>query len=174
MTRDELESLVRSQQAELYRYVRYLGAADRSLAEDLVQDTFLAAFRSPNLPPMAEFRRQSAFLRGIARNLFLAHCRKARNSPVRADTAAVERAESFWATEFLCGGDGYDHVEALRSCLGRLEGRQRRYLALRYTQGKSRTEMARLLQMTEDGVKTALQRLRAILLDCMQRRMTSS
>lgn len=173
MTRDELAGLVRSQQAELYRYVCYLGAGDRSLGEDLVQETFLAAFRSPNLPPTSEFRRQSAFLRGIARNLFLAHCRKVRNSPVRADNASVERAEALWAGEFLRDGDGFDYVEALRRCLGKLDERQRRFVELRYTQNKSRVEMAKVLQMTEDGIKSALQRVRQLLGECVQRRLAS-
>ena len=45
MRRGELETLIRAHQAELYRYLRYLGA-DPASAEDLVQDTFLATFQS--------------------------------------------------------------------------------------------------------------------------------
>ena len=170
MTRDELDTLVRTHQAEIYRYVRYLGAMERATAEDLVQETFLAAFRSPNPPPVHEVRRQSGWLRGIARNLFLAHCRKSRNSPVRTDSASLERAENVWCTEFLRASDGFDYVEALRRCLGTLGQKQRRFLDLRYTQKKSRVEMAQLLRMTEDGIKSALQRIRGMLLDCIQRR----
>ena len=174
MTRDELATLVRTHQAEIFRYIRYLGAVERAQAEDLVQDTFLAACQSADPPPPFDVRRQSAWLRGIARNLFLAHCRKRRNSPVRSDAASLEEAEEVWAAEFLRSGDGFDYVEALRSCLGALGGKQRRVLELKYTQGKSRVEMAQLLQMTEDGVKTALQRLRAALLDCIQRRLRNA
>jgi RNA polymerase sigma-70 factor (ECF subfamily) len=174
MTRDELETLVRTHQAELYRYVRYLGASDCATAEDLVQETFLAAFRSPNPPPVTEDRRQAGWLRGIARNLFLAHCRKTRNSPVRTDPATLERAESVWAVEFLREGDGFDYVEALRRCVGTLGDKQRTVLDLCYTQGKSRGEMAQRLRMTEDGIKSALQRIRAMLMDCIQRRLQTT
>jgi RNA polymerase sigma-70 factor, ECF subfamily len=171
MTRDELETLVRTHQAEIYRYVRYLGASDCALAEDLVQETFLAAFQSPNPPPLAELPRVSGWLRGIARNLFLAHCRKSRTSPVQTDLDSLQKAETVWAAEFLRSGDGFDYVEALRRCMGSLAARQREFLDLRYTQNKSRTEMARLLRMTEDGIKTALQRIRASLMSCIQRRV---
>ena len=71
MSRDELEALVLAHQAELYRYVRYLGAGDPNAAEDLVQETFLAAFKSQNAPAASESARHAAWLRGIARNLFL-------------------------------------------------------------------------------------------------------
>src|SRR5262245_1669606 len=171
MNRDELETLVRTHQAEVYRYVRYLGAMERGLAEDLVQETFLAAFQSPNPAPANDVRRQSGWLRGIARNLFLAHCRKARNSPVHADSSSLQRAEECWAVEFLRDGDGFDYVEALRRCLGTLGQKQRRFLDLRYAEKKSRVEMAQLLRMTEDGIKSALQRIRAALMDCIQRRI---
>ena len=39
----------------IYRYLRYLGA--RGAAEDLTQETFLAAFRSPRPAEMSNVRR---------------------------------------------------------------------------------------------------------------------
>ena len=169
MTRDELESLVRCHQAEIYRYVRYLGAEDRTVAEDLVQETFLAAFRTTTVLPLDDVGRRSAWLRGVARNLFLVHCRRNRRRSVLADSASLERAEAVWAKEFLRDGDGFDYVEALRNCMGKLGEKPRQLLDLRYGQNKSRTEMAQLAAMSEDGIKTALQRTRAALLECIQR-----
>ncbi len=170
MTRDNLEALVRTHQAEVFRYVRYLGA-EASVAEDLVQETFLAAFRSPNPPEALEVCRQAAWLRGIARNLFLMHCRRLRQSPVRVDSDYLERAETFWSTEFLRAGDGFDYLKALRSCLPQLADKPRRLLDLHYAQQKSRAELARLFAMTEDGIKSSLRRVRAALADCIQQRL---
>jgi RNA polymerase sigma-70 factor (ECF subfamily) len=170
MHRDDLETLVAAHQAELYRYVRYLGAVARAEAEDLVQETFLAAFRS-RTPPPPEERQQAAWLRGIARNLFLAHCRRRRKAPVALDHSWLERAEALWSEEFLRRADGFDYVEALRHCVGQLAGRQRQFVEMRYMQGKSRAEMARLCGMSADGIKSALQRARAVLADCVQRRL---
>jgi len=172
VNRNELEALVRIHQAEIFRYLCYLGAEDRSLAEDLVQDVFLAAWRSRSAPGAEDVRRQAAWLRGIARNLFYAWCRRERKSrPL--DESTLARAESLWAAEFLREGDGFDFVEALRKCLNRLQEKQRRFLDLRYTQNRSRADMAELLHMTEDGIKSALQRIRALLADCIDQRLRS-
>ena len=69
MDRDELAEIVRAHQAELYRYVRYLGA-DGASAEDIVQETFLVAF-GKEMQSTSTPGAKSAWLRGVARNLFL-------------------------------------------------------------------------------------------------------
>ena len=73
----------------------------------------------------------------------------------------------------LRGGDGFETVEALRKCLGRLDAKHRQILDLRYKQGKSRAEMARRCKMTENGIKTLLRRIRAALAECIQRRLAT-
>jgi RNA polymerase sigma-70 factor (ECF subfamily) len=170
MDRDALAALVRAHQAGLYRYVRYLGA-DNATAEDLVQETFLAAYRSATAPKASDERGTAAWLRGVARKLFLRHCRRRRTSPVRADSRLVEHAEATWTGQFLGDGDGFGYVEALRQCLEALSAEQRRALDLRYAERKSRAEMARLLAMSEDGVKSLLRRIRGRLAGCVRRRL---
>ena len=170
MDRDILETLVRTHQAELYRYVRYLGA-DVPAAEDLVQDTFLAAFRSRTHPASDDTQGTAAWLRGVARNLFLRHCRRSSASRVQADSELVEQAEDIWAGEFLRGSDGFDYVEALRKCLQQLPDRHRQVLDMRYAGRKSRSEMAQALSMSEDGIKSLLRRIRTALAECVRRRL---
>jgi len=169
MNRAELESLVRIHQARIYRYARYLGC-DPALAEDVVQETFLAAFRSGKIPE-TDVAAQAAWLRGIARNMFLRQCRRSRTSPVLADSSLLDQAESAWAAKFLRGGDGFDYVEALRECLGELAPPERLVIEQRYAQKTPRTEMARQAGMTENGVKSLLRRIRAALADCIRRRL---
>jgi len=166
----ELAALVKAHQAELWRYMRYLGA-DAHAAEDLVQDTFLTAFQSTALPEDDDDRAMARWLRGVARNLFLRHCRSSRRAPVAVDGAVLERAEATWAEAFLRGGDGFDYVEALRRCLKTLSEQQQRALDLRYAERRSRAEMAGLLAMTENGVKSLLRRIRARLAECVERRL---
>jgi len=170
MERDDLEALVRIHQSEVYRYLRYLGA-DAGTAEDLVQDTFLAAFRSENAPPSDDDRRSAAWLRGIARNLFLRHCRRRKRAPRRFSPEALEQAEAVWDRDFLRGGDGFDYVEALRRCLERLPDGERRAVHLQYADRRARGEIAALLHMTENGVKSLLRRIRARLAECVHRRL---
>ena len=169
MDRDELAEVVRAHQAELYRYVRYLGA-DSSTAEDIVQETFLVAFKKTERATSASGAR-SAWLRGVARNLFLHHCRRERRNPIPVDAAYLEQAEATWTGEFLRDGDGFDYIEALRECLRTLSGEHRHAIDLRYTDKRARAEMAGLLRMTENGVKSLLQRIRHSLAECIQRRL---
>ena len=173
MDRERLQTLVRLHQAELYRYLRYLGA-DAEAAADLVQETFLTALGGAAGPQTEEPRRQAAWLRGIARNLFLVYCRRARSSPVASDSRAVERAEATWQSAFLRDGDGFETLEALRACLATLPEKQRGVLDLHYAQKKSRAEMGRLLRLTEDGIKSLLRRLRAALGDCIEERLRAA
>ena len=123
------------------------------------------------MPPEAGAGPEAAWLRGIARNIFLQHCRRMRSSPVQANSDLVERSEATWAGEFLRGGDGFDYVEALHTCLETLPPEQRRILEQRYAQNKSREEMARQADMTENGIKSLLHRIRATLADCIRRRL---
>ncbi len=64
-----------------------------------------------------------------------------------------------------------DYVEALRKCLATLNGKDRKMLQLRYADGKSRAEMARLGEMSEDGVKSLMRRVRGRLGQCVRRRL---
>jgi RNA polymerase sigma-70 factor (ECF subfamily) len=167
---EALSALVQTHQAELYRYLRYLGA-DPHLAEDLLQETFLAAMKSRRVGELVAPEARAAYLRGIARNLWLLACRREYSRPVTVDSRLAERAETVWQTEFLRAGDGFDYVEALRKCLERLEARDRDFLHQHYAERRSRGELARLLEMTENGVKTLARRLRARLGDCIRRRL---
>lgn len=170
MDRSDLEVLVRAHQAEIYRYLRYLGA-DAATAEDLVQETFLTTLESRRVPEGEVDQIMSAWLRGVARNLFLRHCRKVSKGEARVSSEILESAEATWSKNFLRGGDGFDYVEALRTCLQKLPRKYHGFIDMRYREGKSRSEMAKLRKMTEDGVKSLLRRVRASLADCVKKQL---
>src|SRR5512135_2451419 len=138
MTHDVLELMVRTHQAMVYRYLRYMGAA-ADVAEDVAQETFLAAYRSGSAPvedAAVEGGRCAAWLRGVARNQLLMYFRKARSNPLSSDPSLLEQAlnqaDEVWATEMLRSGDGFDYAEALQACLARLQGTQRKVLDMFY------------------------------------------
>ena len=167
MNNEQLVSLVHQHQAGIYRYLRYLGAS-RELAEDLGQETFVVAFDKGGQVTGGQGAVPVAWLRSVARNLFLVHCRRQRNSPVRIDSETLDHAEAAWAVEFASGGDGGEHLAALRHCLEHLPPKQRLIVDLQYAQKKSRAEIAAMHGMTEDGVKTLMRRLRASLAQCVR------
>lgn len=172
MDPESLEEMVRAHQAELYRYARYLGA-EAAVAEDLVQDTFLTAIRVAMPPETADLRVRAAWLRGVARNLFLRYCRRRRISPVVTDAQVMEQAETVWKEEFLRGGDGFETLEALRQCLTHLPESQRAAVDMQYAQRRSRAEIAQALGMSEDGIKSLMRRIRAALAECIRRRLAA-
>lgn len=170
MNRDELASLVQGHQAQVYRYLRFLGAA-HEVAQDLAQETFVAAFQKNLQGQWGQTANPAAWLRGVARNLFLAQCRRAKANPVHLDSDSVERAEAVWAGAFPGSEDGSEYLAALRQCVAGLPARQREMVELQYGQAKSRAEMAAAQGLTEDGVKTLMRRLRAQLAECVERRL---
>ena len=76
LTQDTLVTLYREEVGPLYGYVSRRTAGNRALSEDIVQETFLRAvrnWRADGLPPAPQ-----AWLRRVAHNLLMSHCRKNR------------------------------------------------------------------------------------------------
>ncbi len=151
-------------QTGVWRFLRYLGCSP-SLAEDLTQETFLAALEK-NLVDLGH-RAASAWLRTTARNLFYMQLRTDHRNPVRCEG---RKMESYWS-ESVAEDQGDRYHAALELCLQGLDGEHRQALAMRYGESASRTEMAQALHIGEAGVKALLRRLRAKLKHCIQSRL---
>ena len=132
---EQVEALVRCHQPSVRGYLTVLGCPAR-LLDDLVQDVFLSVLRSA-----FEERgpaETAAFLRKVARHLFLKTVERERLMPV---PLSVDEADAAWdAFEADDGGEGY--LDALRHCLGRLEARARGVLELRYAERLDRPGIA--------------------------------
>ena len=87
------------------------------------------------------------------------------------DSPVLEQAEDVWASAVPGGDDASLYLEALRECLKEVSARNREILDLRYAKKKPRREIAEALSMSVDGVKSALQRIRARLSKCVQARL---
>lgn len=148
--------------AMLRRYLWVLGArADR--VDDLVQEVFVVALQKglADRGPAAA----GAFLRGVAKNLLLRERRS------RAARREVELADEVWREQCGGDGDGDDRVEALRRCIEALPDKSRALLTRCYQGGAGREALGAEFGMVPDGVKTALRRLRAVLRECIERRL---
>jgi RNA polymerase sigma-70 factor (ECF subfamily) len=158
----DAKELVQTHQAEIWRYLRYLGC-EASEAEDLTQETFLAALRGSMTA--LEATRRAAYLRSVARNLFLKS--KRRSLALLKDVEASERAWSAFSRD----DGGSAHLDALRGCVEALESRSRQAVQLRYGGRSSHAAMAASLDLGEEGVKTLLRRIKERLRDCVQRKL---
>ena len=145
----------------VWRYLRALGAS-RGEADDLAQETMLVACRV-ELPAADE--RRAAFLRGVARNLWLRSRRWWQRRREREIAAAVEQ---LWV-DTAAHDAGDERVDRLRHCLDELQPRARTALELHYRDGLDWRSVATRIGMKPNGTKTLAQRARQALRTCIER-----
>lgn len=160
MKDDDLARFVRSHQAGLWRFLRLCGC-DGLEAEEIAQEALLIALQKGRTGTDA-----APFLRQTAKFLWL---RARRDDRRRAEhhAAAVERA----LQRDLAQDDGAGWFAALDACLDALPARSRFALERTYRDGLGRRELGDELGIGEHGVRTLLQRLRAGLRECIERRL---
>lgn len=140
--------LVRRHQSSVRHFLRHLVGADAALADDLAQDTFLAAYRS--LPRFRGAATFSTWLLGIAHN----HWRNARRRQHPA-LPLHEAPESASPDDDKRASDlRHDLALALRE----LSADARHVIHLHYQQGLSHQEIAAVLDQPLGTVKTHLAR----------------
>lgn len=149
---------------QVWRYLRMHGAQPQ-VADDLTQEAFVVALQKGAL--QFEPAATTAFLQRTARFLFLKHCRNQR--------AAVELADAvdeLWQRDAAADG-GSALVEAVRNCVGKLDGRAkdaiRRCYGLGQDEPARRDQAASELGLQPNGLKTLLQRTRQALRACIER-----
>ena len=160
----DLGGLVQRHQADVWRYLRFLGA-DRTEADDLTQETFLSVARSAFVE--RDGRQTAGYLRTVARNQLLAMRRRQHRE---VSTVELEAADTIWAAAAGPDGSLTRYLEALRECVEGLEGRARQAVNLHYRENAGRDDIAAALDMKIDGVKTLLRRTRQLLRECVERK----
>jgi RNA polymerase sigma-70 factor (ECF subfamily) len=151
--RQAVEELFLRCEARIGRYLAQM-VRDRSLAEDLLQDSFQAALRSRSQLP--EIGNHEAWLFGIARNRALDALRRRR----RFDGVVARLARHEPVSD-----DDAQRV-AVRDLLERtLSPEDRALVILRYLHDFSAVELAEMTGVTPDAVRQRLSRARARLLE---------
>jgi RNA polymerase sigma factor (sigma-70 family) len=159
---DPVAAFVRRHQIAAWRFLRALGCRGQQ-AEAIVQDALVIALqRGLDREPEDD---AGAFVCRTCRHLWW---REQRADRRRAERHAAA-AERFWRDE-LRVDDGAGWFEALDRCLGELPPRSRQALDRTYRDGLGRAELGAELGIGEHGVRTLLQRLRAALRACIERR----
>ena len=163
------EILVREHAQMLTVYLRSL-VRDAALADDLFQETMLTAWRK--LDQFDRTRPFGPWLRGIAAKLALAARRKSANRMLLCDEQILEVIDERLEQVTCRPGDTFDEkLDDLRECLGRLPEPYHEAIRLRYHEESSLPDIATRLAITGETLKKRLQRGRAQLLDCLQRKL---
>lgn len=129
---------------KLYRYI-YHRLGDQALAEDLTSEVFARFLRAQVTPD-----NLAAFLYRIAHNLMVDHLRRRRDQPLEPldDELPAER------------GDPQAHAEIamerlrLRRAIARLTPEQQQAIVLKFLEGLSNEEIARVLDKPVSAVKS--------------------
>ncbi len=165
---ERLADSLRRESRSLVAFLTML-TGNRSLADDLFQETCLEAWRiQERLEPDAEVGR---WLRTIARYQVLRHFRRASRSKVRSLSPDVlDRLEGDWTT-LVVPSRTERRRSALGTCLEVLSSDQRSALAQRYEGNRSFLQIGEPTGRSESAVKMWLSRLRQKLQDCIERRL---
>jgi len=139
--------------ADVFRFVYWL-CRDRSLAEDVVQETLLRAWRS--LDSLGDEKAAKPWLLTIARRELARVFERKRFPTVDIDSANEAQHEALAVT------DGHE-VDEMRRAILRLDVIHREPLVLQVLLGYSTEEIAKHLDISVPAVLTRLFRARQVL-----------
>lgn len=146
---------------------------DPSVAEDLVQETFLGALKARN--HFAGKSSERTWLVGILRHKIYDHLRRAcRERAVRVDTAPIREDEEAWDKALLWAHDVAAESQSpsrrmelaefrasLEVALGKLPPRLAQVFQLYEVEEQSNTEVCQKLNISENNLWVMLHRARA-------------
>lgn len=144
------DALVRSLSADLFRFAYWL-CKSRSLAQDILQETYLRAWRSSE--DLRDVNSAKAWMMTILRREFLRTFERKRFDLTDLDDLEL-------ADELTPGLDEQNDVAQLRQMIGKLEPKYRIPLVLQVIGGLSGAEIAAELNSNEATVNTQLFRAR--------------
>ena len=151
------EALVHAFHGDIYRYAYWL-TRDPAVAEDIVQETFLRAWRS--LDSLKDEKSAKSWLITIVRRENARRFERKQLETVDIDVVPV-------ADEAFHAGNG-DDTEELRILIARLPADYREPLILQLIFGYSGEEIAEQLSLNKNTVMTRLFRARNQLRDMLE------
>lgn len=163
------EMLVRQNEAMLMTYIRAV-IFDSSQADDIFQDTMITAWK--RFDDYDQSRPLGPWLRGIAANLVRNAGRKrATDRLVFSESMQAFVENAVGVLERQPGDEWNDRVSELKHCLDALPGDARHLIRARYHDGLNAAQIANELDVSAPSVRKRLQRIRDLLLKCLQQRV---
>ena len=155
--------------------LRYVLAATGNIAaaEDIVQDVLRIAYEKREM--FVAGTNLGAWLRGIARNLLKQHFEAQKRDPILVGDAyeELEQVAAERDTEMTDDELQDRRLDALAACQEELGEKGRNILTWRYGEGRSAEVVGGLLRMTVTAVNVTAFRLRALLAECIRKRMAT-
>ena len=161
--------LIQNHQVGIWRYLRSLGC-EASLAEDLTQETFLKILQSTF--EHRDDRATGAYLRKVARNLFISVQRRKGKVVAVDEFDLVDAAWQQWIQRDQRGSDGL--LDKLKECFAKLTERAQRSLRMRFEDQASREAIAADLEITAHGAKNLMQRAKQQLRKCLENKLPTN
>ncbi|WP_111979470.1 RNA polymerase sigma factor [Algibacillus agarilyticus] len=134
-------------------------------AEDLAQEAFILAYNK--LDEFDETRPLGAWIRGIAINLLKNHTRKLRPVAIGSD-AELELLINQNLEQHDDDHNESLSIEALKSCLTKLDDKMHTLMLEHYTQGFSVAELTRKYKIRHSAMTMRMHRIRQKLKDCIE------
>ena len=148
--RQKFDRVVAVYHADMYRYAAWL-SRDRSIAEDVVQEALLRAWKS--LDSLRDDAADKHWLLTIVRRENARYFERKRLETVDVDDLSP-------AQEALIAESEDEQLQVVREAIYRLEDDYREPLVLQVLMGYSTTEIAELMGLKQGAVLTRLHRAR--------------
>ena len=148
--RNAFAELVRRHQSALRGFLRRVAGGDAALADDLAQETCIAAYKS--LDRYAGNAAFCSWLCGIGYNRYRQWCRKKRETPIGEIPEAPDEG---------LAADGKGMEMDVREAMRELRDEERAALELCYGQGLTHDEAASVLGCPIGTIKTNILRAKA-------------
>jgi RNA polymerase sigma-70 factor (ECF subfamily) len=163
---EEFVRLLALHQRRVYSFILTL-LPNRSDAEDVLQETSTILWR--NFADFQQGTNFAAWACEIARRQVLAFHRRRRHVlPMGAELVEVVAQEANARADEL-----EERYLALEKCLEKLTPRDRDLIRRRYREGASVADVATAVERPVGGLYKAYQRIRAALLDCVDRTLAA-
>ena len=161
----EIEDLVNEHQRGIigfhYRFVGNL--AD---AEDLAQETFIKVYKK--IGTLKDRRKAKSWLYSIARNIMIDFFRKNKNKDIALSDALLEGIAKTTTATYQEQAINSEISKGLDRCIDKLVKEDRAIVRLLYYEGFSYKEIAELLHINENTLKSRLHRARSVLLEMIR------
>jgi len=161
----KIEDLVSEPQGAIIGF-HYRFVGNRFDAEDLAQETFIKAYKKINT--LKEPEKARSWLFSIARNTVIDFFRKNKKREIGLDNAAFDNLAQTTPADLQDQAAQKEISKEIDRFVERLVKEDRAIIQLLYYEGFSYKEIAELLHMNENTLKSRLHRARTVLLEMIR------